>query len=364
MDRPAVGNNRFVPSADLDYWLSVVTGKVPQPADNFIVIAFPTEAIRGEYLGGISGRAESEVRKILANMLGHSRSIPEWDALQLQIMKAMRSAGLHRSEAADDSLGSRPQFSDYQRRVILAAAGKSSEPTWPGLTWVLDLLPSYPDRALAVVTAFLHAHVDVLPDWRITGLSDATALIRSRYILSETDAHESILRTIHWRDFEFLVAALYKAKGYEVEVTPGQKDGGRDVIARRTGADAETLYVACSRGASKKDAEDVAALNGRLDTGEGASRGVFINVAGFTEQGPGTAVEVAKEMPRVSLIGRDQLLSQMNAYLGADWPYRVDRIIAAVRHDQHTPGTGAASPPGTKAGSRWTTVRHSDSWTA
>ena len=335
-------NNRFVPSVDLDYWLSVVTGKVPQPADDFIVIAFPTDAIRDEYLGGISGRPESEVRKILESMLGRSRSIPEWDALQVQFMKAMRSAGMHRSEVADDSLGSRPQFSDYQKRVILSAAGKSSEPTWPGLTWVLDLLPGRPDRALAVVTAFLHAHIGVLPDWRINGLSDATAIIRSRYILSETDAHESILGTIDWRDFEFLVAALYEAKGYEVEVTPGQKDGGRDVIARRTGADAETLYVACSRGASKKDAEAVAALNGRLDTGERASRGVFINVAGFTEQGPGTAVAVAKEMPRVALLGRDQLLPQLNAHLGADWPYRVDRIIAAVRRDQDTPQT--ASP--------------------
>ena len=155
-----------MPSVDLDYWLSVVTGKVPQPADDFIVIAFPTDAIRDAYLGGISGRPESEVRKILANMLGRSRSIPEWDALQIRLMKAMRSAGMDRSEVTDDSLGSQPQFSDYQTRVILAATGKSSEPTWPGLTWVLDLLPGYPDRALAVVTAFLHAHIGVLPDLR------------------------------------------------------------------------------------------------------------------------------------------------------------------------------------------------------
>ena len=119
--------------------------------------------------------------------------------------------------------------------------------------------------------------------------------------------------------------------------------GVANVIARRTGADAETLYVACSRGANKKDAEDVASLNGRLETGERASRGVFINVAGFTEQGPGTAVEVAKEMPRISLIGRDQLLPQMNTYLGADWPHRVDRIIAAARRDQDTPGTASPS---------------------
>lgn len=332
-----------MPSKDLEYWLSVVTGKVSQPSDDFIVIAFPTDAIRDEYLCDISSRAESEVRKILASMLGSSRSFTEWDALQIQILKSVLSTDMRRPEPSDESLGSRPQFSDYHKRAILAAAGESNEPTWPGLTWVLDLLPGHPDRALSVVTAYLNAHFAVLPDWRITGLSDAAAIIRSRYIFGETDAHHSILSTIDWRDFEFLVAALYEAKGYEVEVTPGQRDGGRDVIARRTGADAETLYIACSRGSSKKDAAAVASLNGRLDTGERASRGIFVNIAGFTEQGPGTAVEIAEEMPRIALLGQNQLLPQLNQHLGTDWPYRVDRIIAAARHDQDTPETASSS---------------------
>ena len=332
-----------MPSEELEFWLSVVTGQVPQPADDFIVIAFPTDAIRDEYLHDISSRVESEVRKILARMLGHSRSLPDWDALQIRILRSKPFDDALRSGPADDSLGSRPRFSDYERRAILATAGQSSEPTWPGLTWVLDLLPGYPDRALAVVSAFLHAHFEVLPDMRISGLSDAAAVIRYRYILSAAEAHRRILSTIDWRDFEFLVAALYQAKGYEVEVTPKQKDGGRDVIARRTGADAETLHIACSRGVRKNDAADVAALNGRLDTGERASRGIFVNIAGFTEQGRGTAMEIAKEMPRISLIGGDQLLQQLNEHLGADWPYRFERIIAAVCWGEGTPERAAPS---------------------
>lgn len=335
---PCARNNWDVASEELEYWLSVATGLVPQPSDDFIVIAFPTDAIRDEYLCDILSQPESEVRQVLANMLGRSRSIPEWDALQIEILRAMRSADMVPSAGGvDDSLGTRPQFSDYHRRVILAAAGKSSEATWPGLTWVLDLLPGSPDRALAVVSAYLDAHIGVLPDWHITGLSDAAAIIRARYIFGETDAHRRVLSTIHWRDFEFLVAALYEAKGYEVEVTPAQRDGGRDVIARRTGADAETLYIACSRGSGRKTADDVAALNGRLDTGERASRGIFVNLAGFTERGPGTATEVVTEMPRVTLLGRDEFLWQMNEHLGTDWPYRVDRIIAAARQPRHLP---------------------------
>lgn len=330
-----------VASEELEFWLSVVTGAVPQPSNDFIVIAFPTDAVRDEYLSDISSRAESEVRKVLATMLGSSRSLEEWDDLQVQILQLMHTAGMAPPGAEGDSLGTRPRISDYHRRAILASVGRSTEPTWPGLTWLLDLLPGSPDRALAVVSAYLSAHIEVLPDWRITGLSDAAAIIRSRYILGETDAHRRVLSTIDWRDFEFLVAALYEAKGYEVNVTPRQKDGGVDVIARRAGVDAETLYVACSRGTGKKNADDIAALNGRLDTGERASRGIFVNNAGFTEQGPGTATEVVMEMPRVTLLGGDELRSQLNEHLGTDWPHRVDGIVAAVRRTQ---GESAEAP--------------------
>ena len=318
-------------SDELEYWLAVVTGDVPQPSNDFIVIAFPTDAIRDEYLCDISNRAESEVRKVLAIMLGSSRSLEEWDALQVRILQSMHTADITLSGAVDESLGTRPQFSDYHRRAILATAGMSTQPTWPGLTWVLDLLPSSPDRALAVVSAYLSAHIEVLPDWRIEGLSDAAEIIRSRYILGESDAHRRVLSTIDWRDFEFLIATLYEAKGYEVEVTARQKDGGVDVIARRTGVDAETLYIACSRGSGKKNSDDIAALNGRLDTGERASRGIFVNMAGFTEQGRGTAAEVVMEMPRIALVDGNNLLAQLNEHLGADWPYRIDSTIAAAR---------------------------------
>lgn len=312
----------------------MVTGDVPQPSKDFIVIAFPTDAVRDEYLSNISIRAESEARQILATMLGRSRSLDEWDALQLEILRAEHNADLQSLAATDDSLGAWPEFSDYHRRIIFAASGRSNEPTWPGLTWVLDLLPGSPDSALAVVSAYLDAHIGVLPDLRITGLADAMAIIRFRYILGHTDTHHDVLSTIDWREFEFLIAALYSARGYEVEVTPAQKDGGKDIIARRAGADAETLYIACSKGTSKKTANDVSALNGRLDTAEKASRGIFINIAGFTERGPRTATKVAMEMPRITLIDKSKLLPQLNEYLGADWPYRIDRIVAASRRVQ------------------------------
>lgn len=315
-------------------WLSVMLGETEPPSVDYPVTAFSSRAVREEYLAAVASFTDSEVRTVLIHLLGGTRSIPEWDALQVSITKARYEIGGGRRPAADDDLATRPQFSDYERRALLFVTGKSDEPTWPGLTWILDLLPSHPDRALAAVTAYLLAHAEVLPDLRLTGLSDATSIIRERYILSSNDLHADILRTIDWRDFEFLVAALYESKGYVVEVTPAQKDCGRDVVARRAGTDAEVVYIACSRGQSKKDAAEVAALNGRLDTGERAARGVFVNVAGFTERGPGTAVEVAADMPRIALVNGHELIVDLNRHLGIDWPHRVDLIITAARRDQ------------------------------
>ena len=131
--RPVSDDSVAVLSTELEYWLSVMTGRVPQPADDFLVIAFPNARIRAEYLEVVSDRAESEVRRVLANMLGKSRSLPEWDALQVQILKAKLPESVALSELADDSLGSRPRFTHYETRPILAVAGKSIEPTWPGL---------------------------------------------------------------------------------------------------------------------------------------------------------------------------------------------------------------------------------------
>ncbi len=321
-------------TSELKRWLAVMRGEIEQPSVDYPVTAFPSDSVRDEFLAVVAEFADTDVRTVLANMLGGTRSIPEWDAFQVGITKARYENGGGSRRADDDDLAPRPPFSDYERRALLSVTGKSDEPTWPGLTWILDLVPGNPERAIQAVTAYLLAHVNVLPDLRMTGLSDATAIIRERYILGSSDRHADVLRTIDWRDFEFLVAALYKSKGYEVEVTPAQKDGGRDIVARRLGTDAETVFIACSRGQSKKNSDEVAALNGRLDTGERAARGVLVNVAGFTERGPGTAIKVATEMPRVTMVDGEDLIIELNRHLGTDWPHRVDLIITAARQAQ------------------------------
>ena len=52
------------------------------------------------------------------------------------------------------------------------------------------------------------------------------------------------LDNIHWRKFEQLSAQFYSDNGYEVEIGPGRKDGGRDVIAKKNG---EYIIIQCKK---------------------------------------------------------------------------------------------------------------------
>src|SRR5206468_3373676 len=104
-------------------------------------------------------------------------------------------------------------------------------PCWEGMTWVLDLLPTHPQEAIDVLNAFFLAHMHFLPDGRIHGISDAQAIIRARY-LHQTHPRE-ILSGLPNRDFEFLIASVYKSLGFRVIVTAATHDGGCDVRAFR-----------------------------------------------------------------------------------------------------------------------------------
>jgi restriction system protein len=324
---------------NLDEWRSVLTGQQPQPSDDFIVVAFPSDEIAEEYLRRIDEWPEEEVRTILRTLLGESRSINLHDRLQLQILKATKLRAIEEQEeqAAPDTPPVDPAatevgFSEYERRIILAAAGKTTQPTWQGLTWVLDLLPHAPGDALNVVDAYVHAHMFVLPDLRMTGLSDARSIIRARYIGHEASSFDSqiqLILSLHWRDFEYLVSKLYSEQDYKTIVTPRSKDRGKDIIAERPGPQGEVVFIQCKNWRGRVDVDPVSALLGRVER-ERATRGVIFATSGFT-RGPASATEFAEQDNRLGLVSGRELVPMLNEHLGRDWPQRLDRLIDAER---------------------------------
>ncbi|MFE1594198.1 restriction endonuclease [Nocardia sp. NPDC058705] len=308
----------------LDEWRAVVRGSLPAPTPDYPVITFPSDELRAAYLKKASAWPENEVRDTLRIMLGQSRNIPEWDDLQLQIIKSARLS----SDSGGN--GDHQSFSEYERRLILRAHGKSSEPTWPGLTWVLDLLPRDPRQAISATSAYFDVHWQVMPDMRVTGLLDAMAIMRHRYIMegeTELDAKVSLLRSINPHDIEYLAAALYARKGYKVNVTPGQKDGGKDIIAHKN---SEIIYIECKNWEQRVDVKEVRAFFG-VSSGDPVTRAVMISISGFTEHGPEAALKWAQgptRRHRIDLVDGRSLAQDLNEHLGTDWAQRLDLIIA------------------------------------
>src|SRR5579864_49686 len=130
----------------LQTWRLVATGLAEPPDPSFPVNGFPSDAVRDAYLSRIDEWPEQEIRTILRNMLGESRNLPAYDELQLAMLKATKAGltggsterDMPTSDPTGDLAAARPVFTEYERRVILAAAKKTSVPTWEGLTWVID----------------------------------------------------------------------------------------------------------------------------------------------------------------------------------------------------------------------------------
>lgn len=311
---------------DLNEWLDVMAGRSPQPSPEYWVIAFPTNEIRDDYLKDVWMREEGEVRKILRNFLGYSRPANLVDKLHLQVLRSRFNVDTEDTEEE----GWSPRLTEYERRLIMSATIDPDATVWDGCTWILDLLPHSPQEALQVIHAYLYAHAQFLPDGRITGLSDAAELIRTRYVLQGSAAPEALrdlFLGLHWRDFELLVAHLFRKMGYSVEITPPQKDRGKDLIARKEG---ETVYVECKKWAGPVDANVVANLTGRIEI-DRVTRGVVVGTSGFTS-GPATATEVAGQSPfRMMLWDSDILIQKLNQHVGSEWHRRVERILMEER---------------------------------
>jgi restriction system protein len=306
----------------LDDWRAVMMGKSPQPSDAYLVICFPCQEIAEQYLTRISEWPEEEIRSVLRSMLGGTRDVPLTDRLDLRITEGRRAAAV----AAEP-------FTEHERRLILRYSGHSSAPVWEGLTWVIDALPGWPRKALDAVDAYLHATFSYLSDLRIDGIGDAMSIIRHRYILeggAQADMKLRLIRDLRPRELEYLTAALFDGQGYNVEVTPEQKDGGKDIIAIRG---SEKIFIECKNWGGKVTVVEVRAFTAVCDS-EGVTRGIFVAPSGFTSKGSETAASWASQLGnrhRLVLLDGDGLIQQLNEYLGTNWHLRADGIIARYR---------------------------------
>ena len=294
----------YVSKLSLEEWLSLF--KSPPDDMKFQDYSFPTAKHRNEYIATIKNRSDEDVKILLEHFLIQSGSLGVDENL-LETLKIVNQANpkeFHRI--------SRKQFF---KRLILNSLGVKIEP-WEGITWVIDLLPDFPNQVIDILNSYFLAHVEQLPDGRIDGLEDAITIIRAKYIgLPGTQKETiSLLNNLSPRDFEHLIERLYHKMDYQTELTPPQKDGGRDLIARKSiTSKKEVLLVECKLYKNPIGVQIVRQLLGVVSS-EKTNKGVLVTSSEFTRG----AMKFSKENPRIELIGGQELVALLSENFGAN----------------------------------------------
>lgn len=121
------------------------------------------------------------------------------------------------------------------------------------------------------------------------------------------------LRVLSWNEFEELVAAVYRRRGWRVELcgtaTGGGSDGGVDVVLRRG---PKTWLVQCKHWKGRVGVKPLREMIGLLEH-HNAERGVIIASGGFTK--PAWDFVHGK---RLSLVDGKRLLEMVDEKAGRD----------------------------------------------
>ncbi|MBB6635689.1 restriction endonuclease [Cohnella thailandensis] len=206
--------------------------------------------------------------------------------------------------------------SEVYRRI------ENEQEAWEGLTWILELLPSKPYRAIRALESYLLAQPN-LPDDRITGIEQCCEIIEAKFIYFENPIDEIIqLKPV---EFEWLIEDLYERMGYETEWTPATRDGGKDIIARGKRPDGEEcVYVECKLyKTTKLEPEQVKAFGYVLMKQE-VNRGVVF-CTGYVNE------NLKNLDKRIQIWSYEDINFLLNAHLGSDWVKDLPKIISHKR---------------------------------
>lgn len=278
----------------------------PHPDPTAWTWSFPSDEIAREYIGLARRRPEAEVRTLLRWFLFRPTRFGQDERLIDDLMRIggpdSPTGQLWGQEFVAELFTGRPHV---------------------GVRWVLDLLPDQPLLATQVISAYLVAYWQLMPDGRIDGMYDAAELIRARYVAGEPGAGLAALRQLTSRQFEVLVCQLYRALGYECVLTPERIDGGRDVIATSRGEGRRhSLLIECKRHEGTLRVNLARELLGVVSH-ENRSGGVLVTTAKVS-RGIRT---LAAANHRIDFVDGSSLVRLLDEHLGTRWMTQIDRLV-------------------------------------
>lgn len=273
---------------------------------------FPTEEMMNEYLSTIEQRTDNEIRSILRRFLIHNSTYGSDEFYAKNLI----------SKKGDTTyFASNNVKTEYNRRVITKFLTNTGE-VWEGLTWVLDLLPHFPNEAIKAIDAYFLANCTMLPDNCLNALSDSTTIIRARYINYQHP--KEIFWNLNPVDFEYLIAALFESMDYKVSVTKSSYDEGIDVNADKNELGRkEKVVIQCKRYTKQTiGIRDIRNLLGVIHDKK-ATKGILITTSKFSSE----SKKFEKNNPSIELIDISDLMKLLNSHLGTYWTKKLDNII-------------------------------------
>lgn len=94
-----------------------------------------------------------------------------------------------------------------------------------------------------------------------------------------------VLENMDSRQFEIMVADLYRKQGYDVVITAGSHDGGIDVLGeRKTTAGTERLAIQCKHQVATVGRPVLQALWGVVNDDQRFTQGVLVTSADFSAE--------------------------------------------------------------------------------
>jgi restriction system protein len=273
---------------------------------------FPTEEMMNEYLGSISQRNDNEIRSILRRFLIHNCTYGSDEFYAKNLIS---------KKCSDTYFTSTSVKPEYNRRLLTKFLTKRGE-VWEGLTWVLDLLPHFPNEAIKAIDAYFLANCMMLPDNCLNALSDSATIIRARYINYEHP--KEIFLNLNPVDFEYLIAALFGSMDYKTSLTKLSYDGGIDINAEKSElGHKERIIIQCKRYSKQTiGVSDVRTLLGVVHDRK-VTKGILITTTKFSPESRKFEVN----NPNIELIDFSGLIKLLNTHLGTYWTEKLDKII-------------------------------------
>lgn len=273
---------------------------------------FPTEEMMNEYLNTIEQRTDNEIRSILRRFLIHNSTYGS-DEFYAKNLIAKKGGTTY--------LASNNVKTEYNRRVLTKFFTNKGE-AWEGLTWILDLLPHFPNEAVKAIDAYFLANCMMLPDNCLSALSDSATIIRARYINYQHP--KEIFWNLNPIDFEYLIAALFENMNYTVSVTKSSYDEGIDVNAEKNElGKKEKIVIQCKRYTNQTiGIGDIRNLLGVVHDKK-ATKGILITTSKFSPE----SKKFERNNPSIELIDISDLMKLLNTYLGTYWTEKLDKII-------------------------------------